>query len=219
MEVYQCRNGHQICSLCVSQCDNCPSCRLPYDNPKIRNRAMENILDTMEFNCPRKNQGCLLKLRRGQLERHSAAECKFRPSLFCNHLGFEKCSFAVDPKAPVLLTIKHLQIEHKVSVRQGSCLEISHENFIDAVVARCRKQNSFLEILGVLPNKRIHWPPVIIQVEKDAYGTTLVILCVIISEKCSWIPLFMGDSQAEAEKFEVEFSLPNLSGTCGLVIF
>lgn len=212
-EVFQCRSGHLICSLCIAQCVSCPTCRLPYETPRIRNRVLENILDTMEFECPRKDKGCPLKLRRGQIERHSAAECLFRPFNFCNHLGFEKCSFVVDPKAPALLAIKHLQTAHNVSVRQGSCLEISHENFLFAVNAKCYKQN-----LGVPFNNSFCWPPVIVQVDKDVYGTTLIILCVSNAEQCCWIPLLMGDSQAEAEKFQVEFSLPNLFGAFGLVI-
>ncbi len=213
-EVYQCRNGHQICSMCVVQCTSCPVCQLPYEIPRIRNRALENILDSMDFDCPRKDKGCHLKLRRSQIERHSATECKFRPFTLCKHLGFENCHFVVDPMAPALLSIKHLQTAHKVTVRQGACLEISHENFIVAVNAKCYRQ---MFGVSVSSNNSCCWPPVIVQVDKDVYGTTLLFLCVSNAEKCSWIPLFMGDSQAEAEKVQVEFSLPNLFGAYGLV--
>ncbi len=50
-EIFQCQNGHTICDVCVQCLSLCPQCRVGLKPAKIRNRALEEILDLMTFDC------------------------------------------------------------------------------------------------------------------------------------------------------------------------
>lgn len=49
-EVYQCINGHSVCNVCIVKMPHCPICRAVYIK-KVRNLAVEALLDTMTYNC------------------------------------------------------------------------------------------------------------------------------------------------------------------------
>lgn len=75
-EIFQCKNGHSLCSSCCSRSPTCPTCRLNFDFAKIRNRALEEQLDTFNFDCPHKDKGCQMRLTRGLLATHPDS-CNF----------------------------------------------------------------------------------------------------------------------------------------------
>jgi len=78
-EIFQCRNGHTICSKCSNSIEDCPQCRVSFGEEisKIRVRALESLLDSMRFNCPNKHVGCKEKLRRKEMSSH-AELCVFK---------------------------------------------------------------------------------------------------------------------------------------------
>lgn len=72
-EIYQCTNGHTICSSCQSKNGRlCPHCRLPFhvESGLIRNRALETLLDSMIVPCPFKKDGCLDNVSRKNVKMH-----------------------------------------------------------------------------------------------------------------------------------------------------
>lgn len=80
-EIYQCTEGHVICSSCISNVkrQNCPECRTPFVHGqiKIRNKALEEILDGQEFECKYNDQGCAKILKRGEITSHSNS-CSYK---------------------------------------------------------------------------------------------------------------------------------------------
>ncbi|CAL8124308.1 unnamed protein product [Orchesella dallaii] len=48
--IYQCKNGHTICETCVNNLYNCPQCRVPYGNDRIRNRVAEALINNIQRN-------------------------------------------------------------------------------------------------------------------------------------------------------------------------
>lgn len=79
-EIYQCENGHTFCDICEMSIGNtCPQCRVQIGRKRIRNRALEGLLDGMDLklDCPFKNQGCTAKVERKLMEDHKE-NCQFR---------------------------------------------------------------------------------------------------------------------------------------------
>lgn len=68
--IHQCFAGHIVCESCSRSLTVCPQCRdkMP-TSQKIRNRALENILDKLKFPCP--TPECTELLTRGTLTSHS----------------------------------------------------------------------------------------------------------------------------------------------------
>ncbi len=76
-EIYQCENGHTFCDECAKGIRNmCPQCRMSLGNKKIRNRALEALLDVMKFDCSFHVQGCTQKISRKEIGSHKET-CKF----------------------------------------------------------------------------------------------------------------------------------------------
>lgn len=76
-QVFQCKNGHTICEACCATLRQCPECRVSYGDGKIRNRALEALLNKLSLDCPYKSYGCKEKVTRGNIENHSM-NCAFR---------------------------------------------------------------------------------------------------------------------------------------------
>jgi E3 ubiquitin-protein ligase SIAH1 len=51
-----CKNGHNICSNCRLNLQECPTCRQPF--VKIRNLALENLTKSVKYPCTNRNFGC-----------------------------------------------------------------------------------------------------------------------------------------------------------------
>lgn len=81
--ILQCRNGHTVCSNCVSKLASptCPKCRVSID-PKqpIRNLFMESLVQISGLRYPCENQaaGCTEVFSPGPLKKQHQRECKFR---------------------------------------------------------------------------------------------------------------------------------------------
>ena len=69
--VFQCFNGHLLCKVCILKVEKCPICR--DEMPKERNiRALEveNIIKSLDLQCPFVKNGCPLLLKHSQMESH-----------------------------------------------------------------------------------------------------------------------------------------------------
>ena len=51
-----CKNGHNICSNCRVNMQECPTCRQPFAN--IRNLALENLTKRVKYPCTNRKFGC-----------------------------------------------------------------------------------------------------------------------------------------------------------------
>ncbi|ODM90283.1 putative E3 ubiquitin-protein ligase SINA-like 6 [Orchesella cincta] len=95
-DIFQCTAGHMICSSCIPKVDGdrCPQCRIPFGNPKIRSRILEEILDAQEFQCRFSDQGCNHLCKRSEVTRHGNS-CSFNPDTvsLCKQFGFSSCEF------------------------------------------------------------------------------------------------------------------------------
>lgn len=83
--IYQCRNGHLLCSSCHHRVvedskSSCPTCRvhMSRDNPS-RNRFAENILSSVYVPCS--NAGCTEKVSFGKLKSHMKEKCGLRKAV------------------------------------------------------------------------------------------------------------------------------------------
>ncbi|XP_023211682.1 E3 ubiquitin-protein ligase Siah1-like [Centruroides sculpturatus] len=74
--VYQCTNGHIVCSDCRSRITNCHTCREPLGH--IRSLIVEQILRTMQAPCSFLPFGCPEVLREADRQPHEEI-CLFRP--------------------------------------------------------------------------------------------------------------------------------------------
>jgi len=99
-----CRNGHNICPNCFNQLlrRTCPTCRVGFDDPPIRNRAVESLIaddQTLEFSC--QEEGCPFTGTRKVLEDHEK-NCD-RRKVIC---PVKDCSTMKPPKQLVTHLIK-----------------------------------------------------------------------------------------------------------------
>ncbi|CAL8133681.1 unnamed protein product [Orchesella dallaii] len=196
-EVYQCRNGHTICSNCSKCMENCPQCRVPFGNEnKIRVRALESLLDTMKFDCSNKEFGCKQKLKRKEMASH-AELCIFKGKSFhfCKSIGHTLCNYSLNTLS-LPAAIKHLQNEHGAILRTGDRVGIRLENFTEVISTYAEEKKSSL------------WTPIILKFEKDL-GPSFIILNMINGEDntLSWICILLEESCEEGNEFMVEYSI------------
>lgn len=59
MRVYQCSDGHIVCSKCIVMSTRCRCCSWDYGVEKIRSLTAEIALDDMTYSCSYRNNGCL----------------------------------------------------------------------------------------------------------------------------------------------------------------
>lgn len=74
--IYQCSNGHLLCSNCRPRLANCPTCRGELGN--IRNLGLEQVAMMVEFPCKHVSTGCKEKFLASKKEDHEET-CEFRP--------------------------------------------------------------------------------------------------------------------------------------------
>ena len=46
--IYMCQDSHLVCSICVPKLKECPTCRVAYNKPILRNRMAERILEDLQ---------------------------------------------------------------------------------------------------------------------------------------------------------------------------
>ena len=85
--VYQCENGHVLCSSCHARVINCPTCRVKLR--RIRCLAVEKVIARFGKLCKFSSYGCNVRLSLDSLESHEA-RCGFQPvkcpSPSCNEM-------------------------------------------------------------------------------------------------------------------------------------
>ena len=74
--VYQCENGHVLCSSCHSRVVNCPTCRVKLR--RIRCLAVEKVIARLGKPCKFSSHGCNVRLSLESLESHET-RCGFQP--------------------------------------------------------------------------------------------------------------------------------------------
>ncbi|CAL8114761.1 unnamed protein product [Orchesella dallaii] len=126
-EIFQCPDGHTVCEPCSRNLVACPQCRVPYGARKIRNRALEAILNCQEFECQFRDLGCAAKFSRKYINSH-IHHCQYNvnSARICKYIGFPNCTFA--PGFNRAETIAHFR-EHGVLIRNGPVMHISIDNF------------------------------------------------------------------------------------------
>ncbi len=81
-KIYQCINGHCICSSCRYNILCCPECRASYVignfNQLVRNRALESLMATsLKIDCPNASYGCTERLKCKEVQSHFR-HCRFK---------------------------------------------------------------------------------------------------------------------------------------------
>jgi len=102
--IYQCKQGHCLCSDCQPKLTKCPICRVALGKSPARNFIFEKILSKMAHACKFADQGCTMEEILTTLASHED-DCEFR---LVNCMDM-RCKAKV-PQAKVL---EHLEIEHK----------------------------------------------------------------------------------------------------------
>eukprot|EP01122_Echinamoeba_exundans_P003975 TRINITY_DN14014_c0_g1_i1.p1 TRINITY_DN14014_c0_g1~~TRINITY_DN14014_c0_g1_i1.p1 ORF type:complete len:255 (-),score=10.72 TRINITY_DN14014_c0_g1_i1:209-973(-) len=107
--IYQCRNGHTICSECHVRVNDCPQCRVALDKvAPIRTLALEQMVDKMKFKYPCRNSGCKVSTQGGNARKDHRAKCPHR-TITCFVSG---CGKKI--KLPSLY--EHVEEDHKKDV-------------------------------------------------------------------------------------------------------
>ncbi|ODM92660.1 E3 ubiquitin-protein ligase Siah2 [Orchesella cincta] len=199
-EIYQCVNGHTICNICSENINECPQCREPYGPKKIRNRALEQILDKQTFNCNFKDNGCLEKLNRQDITKHSetCSKANANPIYLCKILGYDACTHILDTSNRAA-TLKHFKDHHGAVVQGG------HE----AVVWNSNYQSVIETTYGS------KWSLVLLEVDETWAKDSLFLVVGQVnsdSKFVSWACLqLFGVEKAIAEPLEVEFTVKDLA--------
>jgi len=82
--IYQCTNGHLVCSSCKTKVTQCPTCRGSLGGESgIRSLALETLASKMVFPCRYKEIGCTETILFLDKKKHENEECKYRPFRCC----------------------------------------------------------------------------------------------------------------------------------------
>lgn len=109
--IYQCPNGHTLCSNCKARVHNCcPTCRQELGN--IRCLALEKVGESLELPCIYHVLGCNDIFPYYSKHKHEQ-NCRFRP-YSCPYAGAD-CAVTGD----IPLLIVHLRDHHKVDMHDG----------------------------------------------------------------------------------------------------
>ncbi|EPS57190.1 hypothetical protein M569_17631, partial [Genlisea aurea] len=105
--VYQCVNGHVACDSCCKKMKNkCGSCSFSIGYNRCR--ALEKVMESLEFKCSNHSYGCLARLKNSERVHHEKA-CPCIPCL---------CPCCSNYKASRKDLYTHLQKEHASSVEK-----------------------------------------------------------------------------------------------------
>jgi len=123
--VYQCENGHCVCSSCKTNLAQCPTCRkaLGCEN---RNRIFEELLMSMTHVCKFANHGCTFSENIAPLAIHEQ-DCQYRV-VSCPYFG---CKLLVS----MAKLLEHIKTDHKEkdfvkhSAPAGRCLAAVKASF------------------------------------------------------------------------------------------
>ncbi|CAL8130102.1 unnamed protein product [Orchesella dallaii] len=130
-EIYQCSEGHIICSSCIEKVTECPQCRTNYGAKQIRCRVLEALLDKQMFQCKYNENGCHHLCRRSDISNH-ANICGFNQDSIplCSKMNWgSDCKFGVacsggGPMSRRADIINHLKIVHRKDLLYGTNINI-----------------------------------------------------------------------------------------------
>merc|ERR1712029_1130427 len=105
--VYQCENGHCVCSDCHAKLTGCPICRMALG--KIRSLVFEQLLNKMSHKCKFSEYGCTFEDNLTPLECHEK-DCWYRLA----NCGDLKCKTQI----PLAHLVEHMEKDHKNIVKK-----------------------------------------------------------------------------------------------------
>ena len=101
--IYQCENGHIICTSCRQQLTDCPSCRVKLG--RTRSLVTEQLLDQCSRCCEFEKYGCKSKVHDLNWEAHKDV-CYYKPTS-CMELD-------CDAIIPINAFADHMRVAHEV---------------------------------------------------------------------------------------------------------
>jgi hypothetical protein len=99
--IFQCSNGHSLCSVCTEKQKDCPECSISLMS-KFRNISLERMLESIESIC--RFPGCGTKVLLIGKQAHESL-CEHNPSMNC---VFQDCTWEGEG------LIEHLKAKHNV---------------------------------------------------------------------------------------------------------
>ncbi|ODN00581.1 E3 ubiquitin-protein ligase Siah1 [Orchesella cincta] len=162
--IYQCQNGHTICTRCIERLTMCPLCRCYFGRDKIRNRALEMMLNHLQVSCPNNGKGCKVVLKSAEVKEHLLS-CVYGKFVICPSLGFEDCKEKVCSED----LHKHMLTAHKITSLDGmnQSVRITYNNFLSTKTLKERATLS--------------WTPLLVKAFPDA--SPFLILCELDPHK------------------------------------
>lgn len=119
--IFQCKEGHLLCSQCRSKLPRCPACRDAVGLAcGVRNRALEQLAREFEFRC--QFPGCSEQILYDHLNKHEQ-RCEFAP-LTCPHAS-SQCDWTGSSADDVL---KHLIQKHSVRQCRSDTINATYTN-------------------------------------------------------------------------------------------
>jgi len=120
--IFQCKEGHTLCSECKNRVKQCPACRC--DTIDIRCRALEKVAEGLdEIPCKFAQYGCRQNIKY-TLKKEHEGKCAFRP-FPCLHVQ-NGCSF----EGSSAELVQHLVSEHNYTQTESSKISFT-----------CKKEN------------------------------------------------------------------------------
>lgn len=74
--IYQCFRGHLICEICEKKHLKCPTCESSMSR-KVRNLAMEELVEKVPMECPNSIEGCENRCRAAEMKDHLDKRCAY----------------------------------------------------------------------------------------------------------------------------------------------
>lgn len=134
--VFQCRNGHNLCLNCLDTCVRqgkpCPQCRAPFGHEKIRNIAFESLLGELDITVPCKYReyGCDQQIKYSKVHDHWRV-CNYRPA----NCFFHGCTFTAKDNTAY--------IEHLCSVHETLPTDLPDSEYFPLDIQNmCSQMNS-----------------------------------------------------------------------------
>ncbi|CAL8137522.1 unnamed protein product [Orchesella dallaii] len=201
-EIFQCKNGHSICHNCVANSPiHCPApeCGILYRMGKVRNLALESLLDPIDFECIFKAVGCTRVCKRADLNKHIEG-CQYgrQNLLLCKMIGYETCQFLPQSQTRAEI-LEHFRANHDdVFIQNGKRARIRLEDFVSVAEA----------------TEDYWWTPILINFENNETGPLFLILgSTNAKEKLtSWMCLLLWADKKENEaNMFAEFSIQSVA--------
>eukprot|EP00124_Ichthyophonus_hoferi_P002681 Ihof_evm6s193 gene=Ihof_evmTU6s193 len=155
-EVYQCSNGHLLCTDChkrVGAEDSCacPTCRVRMSrNNPTRNYVAEKARDQLPASC--ENKGCNDALTVATIVLHQTTQCPFRPSkcqyyrIGCDWSGVysdltkheSACKFSSMSGEDILPLVVWREAQEEAERQKEKEIQAIDKNVVDILSSRCR---------------------------------------------------------------------------------